>query len=99
MAGAVHKSSPTEKETDGIIKLVYLNARSICSKLSELEILLNNEKPDLVLICESWCNADISNAKLNMDGYFIEPDLRMDRGDTINGIGGGLLVYVKEGLN
>ena len=53
----------------------------------------------MVLICESWCNADISNAMLNMDGYFIEPDLRMDRRDTINGIGGGLLVYVKEGLN
>jgi len=81
-----------------VIRIIYLNARSICSKLNDLEILLNDEKPDLVLICETWCNSDVTNAMLNVPGYFIEPDLRVDRKDTTNGIGGGLIVYVKEGL-
>ena len=35
---------------------------------------------------------------LSVPGYCIEPDLRVDRSDTLNGIGGGLLVYAREGL-
>ena len=35
---------------------------------------------------------------LNIPGYFIDPDLRKDRTDTIQGIGGGLIVYSREGL-
>ena len=33
---------------------------------------------------------------LNVENYFIEDDLRIDRSDTRNGIGGGLLVYVRK---
>ena len=35
---------------------------------------------------------------LNVRGYYIEPELRVDRNDTMNGIGGGLIVYIKKGL-
>ena len=35
---------------------------------------------------------------LNIQGYNIEPELRKDRTDTLNGIGGGILVYAKEEL-
>jgi hypothetical protein len=31
-------------------------------------------------------------------GYDLQPELRKDRADTANGIGGGLLVYVRNGL-
>ena len=44
-------------------------------------MLLNVEEPDLVLICETWCNSDVTNAMLNVPGYFIEPDLRVGRKD------------------
>ena len=33
-----------------------------------------------------------------MLGYYIEPELRIDRKDTLNGIGGGLLVYIIDKL-
>ena len=33
-----------------------------------------------------------------MPGYQLETDLRKDRTDTTNGIGGGLLVYTRRGL-
>ena len=81
-----------------MIRIVYLNARSLVSKLSDLEILLNDYDPDLVLIAETWCNSEITNSMLGIKGYFIEPDLRVDRNDTLNGIGGGLIVYVKNSL-
>ena len=47
---------------------------------------------------ESWCNSDISDAYLNIDGYELQLDLRMDRSDTAQGRGGGLLVYTKNGV-
>jgi hypothetical protein len=56
-------------------------------------------KPDLILVTESWCNINVTNAYLKVPGYELQPDLRIDRSDTANGIGGGLLVYAKEGLN
>lgn len=80
------------------LKVLYSNARSIVNKVAHLEILINDHDPDLVLICETWCNKDISNAFLNIPGYYIDNDLRKDRTDTLRGIGGGLLVYVRDGL-
>ena len=32
---------------------------------------------------------------MQIPGYRIEPELRVDRADTTNGIGGGILIYVK----
>ena len=54
-------------------------------------------QPDIVLITESWCNKNISNSVIKLDGYELCSELRRDRTDTTNGIGGGLLVYVKYG--
>ena len=61
-------------------------------------MLLTEHDPDFVLITETWLNKDSSTAMLNIEGYYIEPDLRMDRRDNLNGIGGGLIVYIKNGL-
>ena len=81
-----------------ILKVIYLNARSLLNKINDLCILINDEDPDLILITETWCNDVITNAMLNIPGYSIEPDLRVDRTDTLNGIGGGLIVYARENL-
>ena len=75
---------------------MYLNARSIKSKLNELEILARENNPDLILVTESWCSSEITNSELSIENYFIDPSLRQDRKDTSNGIGGGLLVYVNK---
>ena len=64
-----------------------------------LNYLLMKKKPALILICESWCNSNINNAFLSIDNYYLEPNLRYDRCDTQFGIGGGLLVYVRNGLH
>jgi hypothetical protein len=38
----------------------------------------------------------VENAALTIENYRLEIDLRRDRCDTANGIGGGLLVYSKH---
>ena len=47
---------------------------------------------------ETWCNPSITNTLLNIPGYFIDPALRIDRSDTNGGRGGGILIYVRNGL-
>lgn len=79
------------------LKLLYLNAQSVVSKINELKITVCDLQPDIVLITESWCNKNISNSVIKLDGYELCSELRRDRTDTTNGIGGGLLVYVKYG--
>ena len=81
------------------LAILYMNCQSILSKLNEFSCLLADTKPDIVLVAESWCNDSISNAHLSVPGYQLQPDLRVDRTDTTNGFGGGLLVYSREGTD
>ena len=46
---------------------------------------------------ESWCNPSVADTDLTLPGYQLEQELRRDRTDTTNGIGGGLLVYSRNG--
>ena len=43
-------------------------------------------------------NNEVNDASLSINGYQVMTDLRRDRTDTARGIGGGLLVYAKDGL-
>jgi hypothetical protein len=81
------------------ITVLYTNAQSLQGKLNELNAVLIDLKPDIVLLCETWCNAGTDAAFLNIDGYTFQSDLRLDRNDTANGIGGGLAVYTVNGLD
>ena len=78
--------------------VLYLNSQSIVNKINELGCVTSDLEPDLVLVTETWCNSDVNNAYLDIPGYELLPDLRMDRCDTDRGRGGGLLVYAKRGL-
>ena len=75
------------------MKIIYTNARSLISKLDHLDVLIKTENPHLILITESWLNPSISNAMLSFDNYSIENALRLDRNDTAQGRGGGLIVF------
>ena len=86
-----------QQENQDRLVLLYMNARSILSKIDHLNILVKDEKPHVVLINESWLNDSISNSLISIDGYYIDNELRIDK--NVNhgrGIGGGLLVYVRN---
>jgi hypothetical protein len=80
------------------LNFIYLNAQSILSKVTDLEATASIVKPDLILVTESWCNSNISDNVLKISNYELVSELRKDRHDTTNGIGGGLLVYSRKGL-
>ena len=92
-----HRGEAREKSTE-TLTLFYTNAQSILGKLCELEAIVSEENPDIILLTETWCHTEIDDAALTIGGYQLEPELRRDRNDTRNGIGGGLLVYTKKGI-
>ena len=46
-----------------------MNARSIINKKDELNIMVDDIKPHIIGITESWANNDITDAELGLEGY------------------------------
>ena len=67
-----------------------LNARSIINKKSELNIMVDDIKPHIIGITESWAYNDITDAELGLEGYVMFMKDRMGKR------GGGVLLYIKE---
>jgi hypothetical protein len=67
-------------------------------KMDELCSISCDLDPNLILVTESWCNDQISNAFLTVLGFELVTDLRFDRTNTDRGRGGGLLMYAKKDL-
>ena len=78
---------------NGRLKVLYSNVRSLVNKIDELKHTSYDLKPDIICLCETWSNDGITNAFLNIDDYAIL--CRKDRIDTVQGKGGGLIIYVK----
>ena len=66
------------------IKCVVIN------KKTELNIMVDDIKPHIIGITESWANNYITNAELGLEGYV------MFRKDRIGRRGGGVLLYIKD---
>ena len=62
-----------------------LNARSIVNKKPELNIMVDDIKPLIIGITESWANNDITDAEMGLEGYV------MFRKDRMGKRGGGKL--------
>ena len=76
------------------LRVVYFNARSIVNKINEVRLYILDNDPDVIAITETWTHNGISNDYLDIANYHIAS--RHDRQDTMNGRGGGLLIYVKK---
>ena len=79
-----------EDTSESGIKCVCLNARSIIHKKTELNIMVDDIKPHIIGITESWANNVITYAELGLEGYV------MFRKDRMGRRGRGVLLYIKE---
>ena len=57
-------------------KCVCLSARSIINKKNELNIMVDDIKPHIIGITESWAHNDITDAELGLEDYVM---FRKDR--------------------
>ena len=84
------------KLESGRLNCIYFNARSVVNKLSELELYLKEETPEIVGISETWLKEDILDREITFEGYRL---FRKDRKDVAKTRGGGVAMYVKDSLN
>ena len=94
--GGGSKGKKESGEGGGIV-ILYTNAQSMIKKMEELRGIVADEEPEVVAITETWTHEDIGDDWLKMRGY--EMVAREDRKDTSGGRGGGVLVYVRSGVN
>ena len=74
------------------LKVAHLNVDGMRSKLSQIRILLQEVKFDILAVSESKISNKIEDNVIKIEGYNI---YRSDR--NVNG--GGVLIYYKESLN
>ena len=87
-------SSASDQAEKHGLRILYTNARSIVNKIQELKLHVLDTNPDMITITETWTHSAISNDYLSIPDYYIAA--RHDRTDTLNGRGGGILIYVKR---
>nr|VZI07880.1 unnamed protein product [Spirometra erinaceieuropaei] len=74
------------------LRCLYTNAQSLISKLDELKLRLVELSPDVLAVTETWLSGNISDNEVALPGYQIY------RRDREHRQGGGIVVYVNDGL-
>ena len=82
----IHKTPNQHK-----LKTLTINFQSIRNKTADLELLINNEEPDIIAGSETWLNPNIYNSEILNNNYEI---FRKDRQDSY----GGVLLAIKSTL-
>ena len=80
------------REVIKVLTCKLMNARSIVNKMLELEEMVYEEDPDIILITESWTNSYIPLAEIHIPGYEIIRKDRVNRKDS------GCVAYFREDI-
>src|SRR6266516_3281694 len=89
-------SSIEDIEDVKFLKILYFNARSIKTKLEEFKLMVEEKKPSIIAIVESWLTEDILDCEIKLKNFDM---IRMDRSSEKKERGGGVLIYVNQCMN
>ena len=78
------------------LRIGHLNVNRLYNKLDQIKELLTELSLDILGISETWLTADILNNELHIQGYTLT---RRDRQPGSKSQGGGLAVFIKDGVN
>ena len=73
-------------------KYLHLNVNGLLSRIEEIRIICRGTMPDIFAMSETKLGGSVSDGEIHIDGYIPE---RNDR----NRNGGGVCIYIKEGLS
>ena len=77
---------------------MYWNVRSLLNKFDSIKEEIDMLKPDVLNISESWLHSNVAEEEIHIAGYNL---IRQDRGNYDDGSikrGGGLCIYIKQGI-
>jgi len=78
------------------LKIAHVNIQSLRHKLDNLNIFLHSNNIDILCLTESWLSSDIDDSSIMIPGYNI---CRRDRTVLDREHGGGIVNYIKDGIN
>lgn len=73
--------------------LVYFNCQGFLNNKDEIDLLIQQWKPNIVLLAETHVTSEIEPKELHVDGY------RLEKCVTLNRRTGGVLALIREGLS
>ena len=73
-----------------MLNVLLLNARSLVSKVNELEIQIASHNSDITFATETWLADVVPDEAVNCSGHNI---IRKDRPNSKEG--GGIAIYIK----
>ena len=79
----ITSSRRKRKRRGRFMKVMTINAQSLNNKLNEFKLLVNDKKPDIISITESWAKENTTDGIFALQGY------TMYRDDKKTGTGGG----------
>ena len=85
--------NPCYKTHNPLIVVYLINARSLVNKMDLLRCYLNDFRPAIVCITETWAHNDLP------DSFFFVEDYVFYRCDRSKGTGGGVIIYVSNSLS
>lgn len=84
------KNITNNVETTAILKIIYINIRSVRNKTDELEIILKQYSPDIVILTETWLYEDEA-AQIHFEQYSTITACRQTRG-------GGVAIILRQNI-
>jgi hypothetical protein len=83
---------PITKTTNAALDGPLPNARSILNKKEELEVIISQCSPDVIMITETWLSNIVPDEVVNI------PKFNLVRKERPVGRGGGVQVYIRESI-
>ena len=97
-----HGSSSTSHDPDDPeirmvrgFKVGHLNVNRLFNKLDSVKELIDKYSFDILALSETWLTSEIWDNEISIKGYSI---VRKDRQDSSKVCGGGVLIYVRDGI-
>ena len=89
------RSDKNSMENKDLLRVLYLNARSLRNKISEFKALISNENFDIIAITESWTkfSGNDYRGEYEISGY------KLFHKERTHKRGGGILLYCKYFMN
>ncbi len=81
------------------VSIIHLNARSILPKTTELVLIANTLKPDIIAVTETWLSPSVPDGALLLPTYntIIRSD-RTNSGPSAHQRGGGVLLLIHDSI-
>ena len=97
-----HGSSSTSHDPDDPeirlmrgFKVGHLNVNRLFNKLDSVKELIDKYSFDILALSETWLTSEICDNEISIKGYSV---VRKDRQDSSKVCGGGVLIYVRDGI-